>query len=58
MGRTDGEGQNKCFFKKVKEQACREKIVCKNGTKISRHTFLTLDVDIANNVYKDLINVR
>lgn len=35
-----------------------KKIVHKNGTKISTFTFLTLDVDIANDVFKSLINVR
>lgn len=36
-------------------QRKKQQIVHKNGTKISRFTFLTLDVDTANDVYKDLL---
>lgn len=51
------------FSGKINERACRRKnkrnkTVHKNETKISRLTFLTLDADIANDVYKGLINVR
>lgn len=54
-----GKERVRTFSRKISKRACRgKKIVRKNGTKIRRFTFLILDVDTANNVYKGLINVR
>lgn len=51
-----GKGRIRTFSRKLNKKVCREKKKVHNGTKI--FTFLTLDVDIANDVYKGLINVR
>ena len=62
-----GKERLRTFSGKINERACRgknktnkqtKKTVHKNETKISRFTFLTLDADIANDVYKGLIDVR
>lgn len=55
MGGGIGVGKIKNFFKRDKWKSLyrkNQKIVPKNGTKISRFTFLILDVDI-DDVYKD-----
>lgn len=52
-GRDDGERRVRTFSGNINEKACRrKKIVHKDGTKISTFTFLTLDVDTANDVFK------
>lgn len=54
-----GKARVRTFSRNINEKACRrKKKVHKNGTKISTFTFLTLDVDFANDVFKSLINVR
>jgi len=52
-----GKARVRTFSGNIKDYR-RKKIVHKDGTKISTFTFLTLDVDIANDVFKRLINVR
>jgi len=50
-----GEERLRTFSKKINERVCRgknKKTVPKNGTRVSRFTFLTLDIDI-DDVYKD-----
>lgn len=42
----------------MKKPVEEKKQYIKNGTKISRYTFFTVDVDIVNDVYKGLIRVR
>lgn len=52
-----GGGRVRTFPRKLTEKVCREekkKRTVHKGTKI-KFTFLTLDVDIANDVYKGLL---
>lgn len=41
----------------MRKARVRKKIVHKDGTKVNTFTFLTLDADTANDVFKGLINV-
>lgn len=54
-----GKRRVSTFLRKLNERACRAgKKKVHNGTKISRFTFWILHVDITNDVFKGLIDVR